>query len=219
MYPYQDTTTKKLRSEHWKDIPGYEGYYQVSSLGRVRSLDRIVPHPRLYQQTVKGRILKQKVVKDFNTHIGDSMISLQVALALESSAHYHNVRRLVYMAFRKKINFKKDGFYVINKDGDGYNNRVTNLALVSKSQKQRRSIDTGRQTFEYMKTVDRSVWKKNTSRRIAVNQYSLKGKLVRKFSSIREASELTGIDAKGISNAAKGFYYGVWSGYKWKFPK
>ncbi len=29
--------------EEWKEIPGYEGYYQVSDRGRVRSLDRIVP--------------------------------------------------------------------------------------------------------------------------------------------------------------------------------
>lgn len=29
--------------EKWKDIPGYEGFYQASNLGRIRSLDRIVP--------------------------------------------------------------------------------------------------------------------------------------------------------------------------------
>lgn len=30
--------------EQWKDIVGYEGYYQVSNLGRVRSVDRVVRH-------------------------------------------------------------------------------------------------------------------------------------------------------------------------------
>lgn len=31
--------------EIWKDIPGYEGYYQVSNIGRVKGLERKVPHP------------------------------------------------------------------------------------------------------------------------------------------------------------------------------
>ena len=31
-----------MKEEIWKDIPGYEGVYQVSSIGRVRSVDRVV---------------------------------------------------------------------------------------------------------------------------------------------------------------------------------
>ena len=39
--------------EIWKDVYNYEGYYQVSNLGRVRSLDRIIP--RGYKQNnLKG---------------------------------------------------------------------------------------------------------------------------------------------------------------------
>ncbi|MFT3701912.1 MAG: hypothetical protein QM802_06070 [Agriterribacter sp.] len=182
-------------------------------------MDRIVPHPRLYQQFVKGRILKPKVVKDYNRHTGDDMISLQVALTVEATTRFCNVRRLVYAAFKQKINFEKDGLYVINKDGDGYNNKLSNLKLVSKSEKQMRSISSGRQTFEYLKTVDRSGWKKNYSKNIAVSQYSLKGKLIKRFKSMREANKETGCDAKGISQAAKGMYKGIWSGYKWKFAK
>lgn len=219
MYPHQNLLLKNLKDEIWKDIYGYEGYYQVSNLGRVKSLDRIIPHPRLYQQFVKGRILKQKVVKDFNKLTGDAMISLQIALALENTTHYYNIRRFVYSAFKRKIDFEKDGLYVINKIGDGYNNKVSNLELASKSKKQRRSIKTGRQNFEYLKTIDRSYWKKNYSRRIPVNQYAPTGKLVKKYKSIREASKLTRTDAKGISNAAKGLYNGFWSGFSWKFSK
>ena len=203
MYPFRNFSIKSIRGETWKDIYGYEGYYKVSNLGRVKSLDRIIPHPRLYQQFVKGRILKQKIVKDSNRLTGDSMISLQVSLALENTIHYYNVRRLVYTAFKKKIDFKKDGLYVINKDGNGFNNRVSNLALVTKAQKQQRSIEKGRQNFDYLKTIDRSAWKRNYSRRIAISQYSSGGKLVKKYKSIREAHETTGFDSKGISNAAK----------------
>ena len=219
MYPYQNLFVKNLKGESWKDVYGYEGYYRVSNLGRVKSIDRIIPHPRLYHQFIKGRILKPKVVKDFNKHTGDAMISLQVAFTVQGATHFYNIRRLVFAAFKKKIDFEKDGMYILNKDGNGYNNRVSNLVLASKVEKQNRSINTGRQNFDYLKSVDRSGWKKNYSRRKPVNQYSSKWKLIRKYKSIRHAYEATGFDSKGISNAAKGFYNGSWRGFKWKFSK
>lgn len=54
--------------EVWKDIKGYEGYYQVSNLGNVRSLDRTYPRKgrwsskqgnKTWNFTYKGKILKQ----------------------------------------------------------------------------------------------------------------------------------------------------------------
>ena len=42
--------------EIWKDIKGYEGYYQVSNTGRIRSLDRVVYHSRSGCNTIKGQI-------------------------------------------------------------------------------------------------------------------------------------------------------------------
>ena len=47
-----------MEKEIWKDIPGYEGYYQVSSLGRVKSLERVVGHTRHGEYTLKGKIRK-----------------------------------------------------------------------------------------------------------------------------------------------------------------
>ena len=46
--------------EIWKDIEGYEGFYQVSNIGRVRSLDRFVNgnHITCDYQFMKGKILK-----------------------------------------------------------------------------------------------------------------------------------------------------------------
>jgi len=45
--------------EEWRDIMGYEGYYQVSNHGRVRSLDRTVPHINGGIKNIKGKLLAQ----------------------------------------------------------------------------------------------------------------------------------------------------------------
>lgn len=42
--------------EVWKSIPGHEGKYEVSTLGRIKSLNRIVPHSRKGTQEIKERI-------------------------------------------------------------------------------------------------------------------------------------------------------------------
>lgn len=214
---YQKLSDNDIEGELWKDVVGYEGFYEVSNMGRVRSLDRIIPHPRIHSQHVKGRILKQKAVIDYNRLLGDEMVSLQVAFTRSGKTSHHNVRRVVYHAFVGDIDFSSDGLYVINKDGDGYNNHVSNLILVTKATKQQRSIQSGRQRFDYMKTIDRSNWKKNYSRRKAIEQYTQDDKLVKVYKSIQEAHELTGYDTKGLSNAAKGHRDGKMCGYKWRF--
>ena len=50
-----------LFMEVWKDVLGYEGYYQVSNLGRVKSLDREIIHKRYGTQKLKGFILKDRL--------------------------------------------------------------------------------------------------------------------------------------------------------------
>lgn len=47
-----------MEKEIWKDIPGYEDYYQVINLGRVRSLDRIILDKNGVSCKIKGRLLK-----------------------------------------------------------------------------------------------------------------------------------------------------------------
>lgn len=55
-----------MENEIWKDIPGYEGKYQASTLGRIKSLNRYItrPHPKTKEVTrylVRERILKNVV--------------------------------------------------------------------------------------------------------------------------------------------------------------
>lgn len=50
--------------EIWKAIPGYEGIYEASTLGRIRSLDRISDHPYSGTITLRGRLKKFTLDKD-----------------------------------------------------------------------------------------------------------------------------------------------------------
>ena len=52
-----------MKKEIWKDIPGYEGLYQASNLGRIKSLDKVVfqkaKNNSVSKHIYKGKILKQ----------------------------------------------------------------------------------------------------------------------------------------------------------------
>jgi hypothetical protein len=105
-----------MQEEIWKDIPGYENYYQVSNQGNVRSLDR----------KVGNRLLKGKVL---NTHISKGYYRLQ--LNYNSKARMMFVHQLVAMAF---LGHKPDGttkIVVDHIDNNPLNNNLTNLQVIS----------------------------------------------------------------------------------------
>jgi hypothetical protein len=216
--PYLNKSLTSLKGERWKDVPDFEGIYKVSNFGRVKSLDRVIPHPRLKEQFVAGRILSQSVAKNRNIKTGEPMIDLRVSLSKDGVQYYYNTRRVVYSAFRKKIDYEKDGLYVINKDGDGYNNALKNLKLVTKREKSIRAFKRDRVVESYLKTADRSTWRNygGYTRMKAVKQYSLRGKLLAKYESIREACRQTGCGEKEIINVARGIYRQT-KGFKWRY--
>jgi hypothetical protein len=77
-------------SETWKDITGYEGYYQVSDLGRVRSLDRVITDCLNRTRRSKGRVLSPGL---------SSSNHLLVMLCVECVHVSYLVHRLVARAF------------------------------------------------------------------------------------------------------------------------
>ncbi len=142
---------------------------------------------------------------------------MRVTLTVEHSVYYFNTRRVIYKAFiDHRLDYGQDGGYVINKDGDGYNNRPENLALVTKSEKQLRAVSRGRVLPSYLKTADRSFWKKNLSRCKPVAQNDMDGNLIKEYSSIKEAAQQMSIDEKAIIQVAKGLYK-QWNGFVWKY--
>lgn len=108
--------------EIWKDIPGYEGYYQVSNCGRVRSLDREVPGCYGTSQIKRGKILKHDVVRSGYHHIR------LCKLGIKEGWYVH---RLVALAF---IGPRRDGMHCAHNDGRPDNNCVENLRYCTPSE-------------------------------------------------------------------------------------
>lgn len=61
-----DRPGQPMTTERWKDIPGYEGYYQASTLGNVRSIDRTIITRNGHRKTLKGQLLVQNQLKKHN---------------------------------------------------------------------------------------------------------------------------------------------------------
>ena len=104
--------------EIWKDVVGYEGYYQVSNLGRVRSLDRIASNGR----KIKGKILSTKV----NT----PPYYPRVSLSVNGKMKLVQVHRLVAQAFVYNPD-PEHKTQVGHKDESRANNRADNLEWVT----------------------------------------------------------------------------------------
>lgn len=104
-----------IEEEVWKDISGFEGYYQVSNLGRVRSLYRETWSEK--RNTFYSR--KGKVLKPINTN------GYHYVILRKNGEYTHKrVRRLVAGAF---IPNPKKLEYINHKDENKKNNSLENL--------------------------------------------------------------------------------------------
>ena len=116
--------------EVWKDVVGYEGHYQVSDHGRVRSLDREVPLGKSTKK-IKGKIRKQVLHK-----LGYPMLNLSKNKEVKGDL----VHRLVALHFVDNVN----GYPEINHiNGIKDDNRATNLEWCTRRENLQHAYDTG----------------------------------------------------------------------------
>ena len=174
--------------EEWRDIAEYKGIYQISSFGRVRSLDRQTAH-RSYTAYKKGTLLKP--CKDADGY--------RILRLCKKTAKMYKVHRLVAFAFVLNPDpalYK----YINHKDNCPSNNRMENLEWCTLKQNAKHRDDQGRQG-------------KHPSQR-KILQCRLDGSAIRIWDGVRIAERALGIynisaTANGIQNSS--------GGYRWKY--
>lgn len=113
--------------EIWKPIPGYEGLYEASSLGRVHSVEgRVLPHRKTGTAVRHERILSQTVSK----RKGSDKYDARVNLSKEGHDKRFLVARLIAMAF---CHGYQEGLTVNHINGDTLDNRPENLEWVTRA--------------------------------------------------------------------------------------
>lgn len=122
-------------NEIWKDIKGYEGIYQVSTFGRVKSLARTIPVKTRWNSYC-DRKLSEKILKPVDNGHG----YLFVTLVIDGDVTQKYIHRLVAETFIQNPN---DLSEVNHKDGDKGNNNVDNLEWVTPSYNMKHSYDIG----------------------------------------------------------------------------
>lgn len=186
--------------EVWKDIPLFEGLYQVSNIGNVRSVERIV------QFGLQHRIVKPSNLRFFKKANG----YLSVKIYKEGRQHTMYVHRLVAMAFCNGYFDKAD---VNHKDGNKSNNVSTNLEWCTRSENQLHSVNVLHNRLGNYK-----ICKKWNSKPIV--QLSLNGEKIKDWSSAFEVQRVLGLCESSIRKCLyRKKQNQQYHGYKWVYAE
>ena len=190
-------------NEIWKDVIGYEKYYQISNFGNLRSKDR---------ESKNGKgviIIKQKNLKPQPNSSGYLRFSLKCN-NIERKIFIH---RMVALAFVENSDNKPQ---VNHKDSNYLNNHSDNLEWVTIRENFDHAYKKGRfvEAFRKFALSSKSISEKKSISVIGEN--ILTGKVV-SFNSIQEAGR-NGFNAGGVCECCKGTRI-VHKGYKWKYGK
>lgn len=191
--------------EEWMDIEGYEGLYQVSNEGRVKSLQREI----VYKDGRK-KILEEKILRNILSDLG----YYHVMLSKDGVPKRYKVHRLVAKAFIPNPN----NLPIINhKDENPKNNVVDNLEWCTQGYNVRYGtmIERGRQTQFNREDLSKEV-----------EQYTLDGDLVETFKSASEIErKYPQFKTASVARCCRGgqILNGKWQtitsykGYMWKY--
>ena len=180
--------------EEWRPIAGYEGLYEVSNLGRVKSKKRV----DINRLGVK-RILKEKILKPCKEKNG----YLRVNLWVNGKNKHYTVHRLVANAFIPN----PDKLPQINhKDEDKTNNNISNLEWCTPEY----NINYGNRT---KKVSD--LQKNDRGKSYIIDQYTIDGRYIKSYPSSKEIKRQLKIDSSNILKCCHGVYKQAY-GFIWK---
>lgn len=189
--------------EIWKDIQDYEELYQVSNLGRIKSLKRTF---KIYNRfsalsniNVKEKI--KKLTKDKNGY-------LIVSISKNGYEKKCKVHRLVAQTFVPNPNRYNEINHI---DGNKRNNNVSNLEWCTRNKNMKHASETN-----LMKPI---LGQKNPLSK-AVIQYDKNMNKIAEYGSINEAGRKTGYGSQNIGNCCRGAKHCKTAyGYIWKYKE
>ena len=171
---YRLRITADLGFEVWQDIPGYEGLYQVSTYGRVKSLDHYVSNNHRNGLSLKkGRILEPQKYKGYRS----------ICFSKDSVVRRFQIHRIVANVFIPNFN----GYPIINHiDVNPSNNRVENLEWC---------------TYSYNNNYDNAVSKRAVQLMKKIAMYDKNGNLLYEYDNSKEAGKDLGVSVGAIQKA------------------
>lgn len=113
--------SESKHTEEWRDVPGFEGLYQVSSIGRVKSVGRVITYGQNCRQRSFCKYVKERIL----TFVIRSGSYKYVSLCRNGVVCTHGVHRLVLMAFVGPCPEDMEACHF--PDRDPGNNRLGNL--------------------------------------------------------------------------------------------
>lgn len=163
-----------MEEEIWKDVEGYEGLYQVSNLGRVKSLER-------YQKNHNKLQYRKEHIMPL---LFDSKHQYQqVCLCKNGVAVKYLIHRLVALAFIPNLYGKKEVNHI---DGNKQNNRADNLEWCTRSENIKHAHRIGLADNSRLASK-RNIWKAISKTRKKVVQYDLQMNIINIFESSHDA--------------------------------
>ena len=175
--------------EYWLPVKGYEGLYEVSNWGRVKSVDRYIRSRWNCERKINGQIIEPRKRGDYYA----------VTLWTKQTQKTFSVHRLVAEAFIPN----PQNLPCVNHKSEGKTeNQVWNLEWC-----------TAKYNCNYGTKIERSCKKKSKP----VLQYTKNGQFIAKYLSIKDAAEKNDIHQSKISLAVNGKRKSA-GGFIWKYP-
>lgn len=219
LQPYQIFCLDDLENEVWKEIPDYDGYYQISNLGRIKSLERTIETKNGKFRHYKSRILKPVKIRYKNNTIGEDIVELKVGIFYYGHCQNIRIGRTVYNLFVRDTNYKAENLQITHKDGNRFNNCANNLILQTISQKQKIVFNSNRGPKIFQHQTKESKIKAAKARQKKVTKFTLQGYPIKVYNSVIEASIENGLSSSSIICAIKCRKMVSSGGYLWKYGR
>lgn len=193
-------------TEEWKDVIGFEGYYVISNLGSVKSLDRYV----------EGKLGSWRFQKGIDMTLQESKKGYLVVVLHKHGSYYQKqVHRLVAEAF---IDNPQRLPQVNHKDTNKHNNCVDNLEWITNYDNMQHAIKNdcyGSFTKNQLDSVKRNLEFARRKRMIPVVQYDLNWNVIKGYESVISAAKHNNISDSHICQCCTGKRKSC-GGYRWK---